>query len=77
MDNIYVVCISIIFFKQSGLKNTQNSNVWNDVSMSQQTRSDTKSGQDYLVRTRHMHMDPPYLIQVNNLDSLLYNTLKF
>lgn len=40
--------------------------------MSQQTRSDTESGQDNLVGTRHMRMDPPYLIQANNnLDSLL------
>lgn len=40
--------------------------------MSQQTRSDTESGQDNLVGTRHMHMDPPHLIQANNnLDSLL------
>lgn len=52
-------------------QSTLNTN-WKDVSMSQQTRSDTESGQDNLVGTRHMHMDPPHLIQANNnLDSLL------
>lgn len=74
--------VILIIFKYKKYSNISSSSTstrtkyfntnWKDVSMSQQTGSDTKSGQDNLVGTRHMHMDLPYLIQANNnLDSLL------